>query len=444
MSDAGPFDEKTQIIPNPGGRLAERRRPPLPGAVPPEPPARGHPVSPMVLDATVGLNSLVTAAAPILALVSRLSTMIAHNDVEGLQRHLYGEYAAFDKRSEAAGVKPEIRRASHYALCATVDDVAASTPWGGNNVWAGHMARRFHNDASGGDTFYNLLGHFERDPETYGDVLELFYLCLSLGFQGRLGVLPNGAAQLAEIRGRLHRLIRRRRGEVAAELSPHWRGVAAPHRPLASRTPLWIVASCTAVLLLFLFIGFRLALVTGSDALFADLGTLPQLRQPMLEAAPPPPPPPPAPPPARQSVAGFLEPEIREGLVTVNETPQNVVVRLTGTGLFAAGSADLQPRFLPVIDRIATAVKDDHGRVLVVGHTDNQPIHTLRFPSNYELSLARAQAVRTRLAQTLGAPDDISIAGRGDAEPIGDNATPEGREMNRRIDIIVLRGRPPQ
>jgi type VI secretion system protein ImpK len=439
MNTAGPFEERTAIIrPNPGGRRAEapRQYPEPPGiAAAPE----GAPVSAEILDVQSGLNPLVDAAQPILALVSRLATMISHDDLDGLRRRLAGEFAAFDKRAEAAGVRTEIRRASHYALCATVDDVAANTPWGGQNVWASQsMARTFHNDVSGGERFFHLLGHFERDPEAYGDAIELFYLCLSLGFQGRFGILPEGAAELATIRARLHRMIRRRRGELASELSPHWRGIAAPHRPLASRIPIWVLGGAAGLLLLLVFIGFRLALAGGSDDLFAQLSVVPKIQQPKLEMTQPPPPPP---PPVPRRVAGFLEPEIREGLVTVQETPQNVVVRLRGTGLFAAGSATLDPRFLPVIDRIGAALVDEPGLAMVVGHTDNKPIRTVQFASNFELSLSRAEAVRRRLAQTMGSGDRISVAGRADAEPIADNATPQGREMNRRIEIIVLRGK---
>ena len=440
MSAGGPFEEKTAIIrPNPGGRRVEVAQQPVDIAGPP-PPEMGPPVAPGILDEATGINPLVDAAAPILALVSRLSTTIAHDDIDGLRRRLLAEFGNFDKRAEANGTRPEIRRAAHYALCAAVDDVAANTPWGAQNVWASQsMARMFHNDLSGGERFFHLLGHFERDPESHGEVLELFYLCLSLGFQGRFRILPEGAAELGAIRGRLHRLIRRRRGEVAAELSPHWRGVMAPHRPLTARIPLWVLVLCAAVLLLFVFLGFRLVLGAGSDALFAELATLPKVAQPRLQAVPPPPPPP---MPAPRRVAGFLEPEIREGLVTVEESPQNVVVRLRGTGLFGPGSAMLEPRFLPVIDRIAAALKDEPGLAMVVGHTDNQPIRTVQFPSNFELSLSRAEAVRSRLAQGLGSPDRISVAGRADAEPIADNRTPQGREMNRRIEIIVLRGKP--
>ena len=120
-------------------------------------------------------------------------------------------------------------RACHYALCATVDDVASNMPWGSQNIWADQsMARVFHSDTSGGERFFHLLSHFERDPETHGDVLELFYFCLSLGFQGRFRLLPEGSADLAALRARLYRLIRRRRGEVAANCRRI--GAASPRR----------------------------------------------------------------------------------------------------------------------------------------------------------------------------------------------------------------------
>ncbi|HEY1426284.1 MAG TPA: OmpA family protein, partial [Caulobacteraceae bacterium] len=107
-------------------------------------------------------------------------------------------------------------------------------------------------------------------------------------------------------------------------------------------------------------------------------------------------------------------------------------------------SADLAARYLPTIDHIAEALKKLPGSLTVIGHTDNQPIHNLRFPSNFELSLARAETVRDRIGQILGAADRIRVDGRGDKEPVADNHTPEGREMNRRIELVLLRSAAPQ
>lgn len=441
-ADDNPFSDATIIRPNPGGRLAPSPAPPAAAAAPPAGAAmpvdvaEPAPVA-AVLECTVGLNPLADAASPILSLVSRLAVTVSQNDVEGLRRRVRGEFGEFEKRSSAAGIKPEILRACHYALCATVDDVASNMPWGSQNIWADQsMARVFHNDTSGGERFFHLLGHFERDPETHGDVLELFYLCLSLGFQGRFRLLPEGAADLAAMRARLHRLIRRRRGEVAAELSPHWRGIAAPHRPLSDYLPSWVIAAAAAVILLFVFIGLHVALATGADALYGRLSNLPGVVKPQIAGWTRPLPPPPPPPP---TVAALLDPDIRSGCVAVTETVQAVTVKLHCSGLFAPGSASLDDRFAPMVDHIAAALKTIPGSLTVIGHTDNQPIHNLRFPSNFELSVARAAAVRDRMLQAGGDAGRIAVDGRGDREPIADNRTPEGREANRRIEFLLLR-----
>jgi type VI secretion system protein ImpK len=433
MAEENLFGDATIIRPNPGGKLGPSPEKPQPVA---EPVAGGE-SSPAIFGEGPGLGPLIDAAAPILALVSKLASTMDHNDVEGLGRMVRGEFAAFEKRTASLDLKSGVLQACHYALCATVDDVASNMPWGAKNVWADQsMARVFHMDTSGGERFFHLLNHFERDPEAHGEVIELFYLCLSLGFQGRFRILPEGAAELAVLRGRLHRLLRRRRGEVAAELSPHWRGVTAPHRPLTSYLPLWVMGVGLAVLLLIVFLGFRLALGAASEVLFAELAELPKISKPQIKGweKPLPPPPPPQP-----RVAGFLEPEIRAGVLTVDETEQTVSVRLLGAGLFAPGSAALQERFLPVIDRVAAALKSVPGTVSVIGHTDNQRIHNLRFPSNFELSLARAEAVRDRMLTNFDTPDRVTADGRADKEPIADNQTAEGREANRRVDLVLLR-----
>lgn len=432
MADENPFGDATIIRPNPGNR----REPSPAPASPPPPAAADVAPSPANIGFAAELGPLVDAALPILNLVARLATTVAQNDVEGLRRRVREEFAGFEKRAAASGIKPEILRACHYALCATVDDVASNMPWGSRNVWADQsMARIFHNDTSGGERFFHLVNHFARDPETHGEVLELFYLCLSLGFQGSFRLLPEGAAELAALRARLHRQIRRRRGEVATELSPHWRGIAAPHRPLSSYIPLWVVGAGVAALLLLIFIGFRLLLAGGSDTVFAKLHRLPPLDKPQIEGWTKPLPPPPPPPP---KVAALLGAEIKTGCVAVDESVQAVTIRLHCSGLFAPGSASLDDRFIPAIDHIAAALGTVPGSLTVIGHTDNQPIHNLRFPSNFELSLARAQTVRDRLLQNHAA-GDIKVDGKGDTQPIADNRTPEGREENRRIEFELLR-----
>ena len=93
----------------------------------------------------------------------------------------------------------------------------------------------------------------------------------------------------------------------------------------------------------------------------------------------------------------------------------------------------------PLIDRIGSALQEEPGRVLVVGHTDNQPIRTARFPSNWQLSTARAETVARVITAKLSDPSRVKAEGHADNDPLTSNATPEGRQQNRRTDIVVIK-----
>jgi type VI secretion system protein ImpK len=135
----------------------------------------------------------------------------------------------------------------------------------------------------------------------------------------------------------------------------------------------------------------------------------------------------------------FLKPEIDQGLVVVIGDESTPIVRIKGRGLFALGSDKLETRFLPILNRIGEALKVEAGGVFVIGYTDNQPIRTVRFPSNFELSSARAQAAKDVIGRALGDMGRIKAEGRADADPLATNATPEGREENRRIEVVLRR-----
>ncbi|MEL6182958.1 MAG: type VI secretion system protein TssL, long form, partial [Myxococcota bacterium] len=155
----------------------------------------------------------------------------------------------------------------------------------------------------------------------------------------------------------------------------------------------------------------------------------------------PPPSPPPVPPQIEEvrSIETFLAPEIAEGLVTVQSAGNTVTVTITGNGIFASASDRLEPRYERVVERIAEALEDEPGRIIVAGHSDNVPIRTARFPSNLELSLARAQSVMDRISARLSDTGRITAEGRADREPIASNESTEGRARNRRIDVILVK-----
>ena len=121
------------------------------------------------------------------------------------------------------------------------------------------------------------------------------------------------------------------------------------------------------------------------------------------------------------------------------ETAQTIDVRIFNAGMFASGSATVRAAFVDLLERIGSALNDEQGHVVVTGYTDNQPIHTVQFPSNYQLSVARARAASDIMLHRLHDPARLTIEGRGDAQPIGSNDTPDGRRQNRRIDIVLQR-----
>jgi type VI secretion system protein ImpK len=140
---------------------------------------------------------------------------------------------------------------------------------------------------------------------------------------------------------------------------------------------------------------------------------------------------------ATERIARFLAPEVKAGLVAVSDIDVGTLVRIRNQGVFASGSAGVDLRFAPLIDKIGLATAREKAQVRVIGYSDNQPISTPRFPSNVELSQARAQAVADALGQRLN-PSLIRAEGRGAAEPIDTNDTDKGREANRRTDIQVI------
>jgi chemotaxis protein MotB len=107
--------------------------------------------------------------------------------------------------------------------------------------------------------------------------------------------------------------------------------------------------------------------------------------------------------------------------------------------LFDSGTAILKPGFRAIIDKLAPFLAGLPNRIEVHGHTDNQQIATAQFPSNWELSAARAGSV-IRYLETKGlAPDKLGAAGYADTRPAADNSTAEGRSRNRRVEIVILR-----
>ena len=119
---------------------------------------------------------------------------------------------------------------------------------------------------------------------------------------------------------------------------------------------------------------------------------------------------------------------------------RGVRIRMSNGPLFRPGSARLEPEAGAPLARIAALVRESGARATVEGHSDNLPVRGAAFPSNWELSAARAGAVVRFLAAHGLAPARLEAVGHADTRPVGDNATEEGRQRNRRVEILLRAG----
>jgi type VI secretion system protein ImpK len=434
MTDRNPFDETPTVIrPNPGGRrpaVVEVAPQPLFGSTPADSAA-----IPADTAAILGFGPIVTAAGLLLSLAGWLGSAPPQRDLAALRQRLLSELQTFDAAARAAG-QPELAvRQADYILCATLDDVIANTEWGRELDWSRQsLARTRHNDATGGDQVFRLIEDYRRDPVNSFPCLKLVYFCLTLGFEGRMRVLPAGDAEHLRLRENLLRIMRQLKGGTQGEiLSPRWRGAGGGPRPAISAVPLWAIAVLAAAILTGVYVGLRFWLGDQSTEVSRQLAALPPQQRlnpaPVKSVA------------TKQAkrISRFLEQEIAQHLVVVLDDGRNTTVRIVGSGMFASGSATVDDRFLPLITDLAHALVDTQGRILVTGHTDNQPIrYNIRFANNVELSQARARAVRNLIVADAPAVEQrIDADGRADREPVDSNDTPEARQRNRRIDLIV-------
>jgi len=120
-------------------------------------------------------------------------------------------------------------------------------------------------------------------------------------------------------------------------------------------------------------------------------------------------------------------------------TQEGVIITFKDTILFKSGRADINPRAFPVLDKVATVIRKVSNPIRIEGHTDNIPIHSNKFPSNWELSTARAVNVLRHFVDVGKInPRRLSAAGYGESKPLFPNDTPEHRARNRRVEIFLM------
>jgi type VI secretion system protein ImpK len=422
----GPFESERTII-KPRPKLATQDpagRSPT-GVFSPSPMVELEPVD---IGDTKVLNPLVSSASELLGLFSYLRQLAQSPNVATLRASLVNATQRFETSARNAGVAQEQIIGGRYMLCTALDEGVANTPWGAQAGWNQQsLLVQFHNETWGGEKIFQLLAKLAQDVPKNIDLLELLYCILGLGFEGRYRVVDNGRSQLESVRQRLADLIMKHRGSFDADLSANWRSQEMNSEKSRDRLPFWVLAAGVAALLGVVFIGLRLTLNYRSDTTYAQVAAL---KLPGVVVAP-------VLPAKKPRLAAFLETEVKEGRVALIESDDRSVIRLKGDQFFSSGSAEPLSSAVATLSKIGDALSKVPGEVLVTGHSDNQPIRSIRFPSNWHLSAARADSVKNALIAQVD-PTRMKIAGKAEAEPIASNDSAENRAKNRRVDITLI------
>ena len=370
-----------------------------------------------------GVNPLVAMANPILAAVPQIRRTLRHPDPPALMAGLRDQIESLELSAVSGEIADDTLNAAVYALCALLDESAAATPWG--QTWTEHgLLQALRGESGGAEGFYAQLERISAEPEKNADLLEFFYICLALGFEGRYRGTESDRLALQQVKDRLYELIARRRPRPEA-LSEHWRTPAAqaatdaalktaeranaaraaaaaaaampapqradaPSRYALSRWPrraIWsAVAGIVGASLVLYMLGTRLQEDEIRDAM-ASLKPGDRLKNantPATGAVPAVP----AAPAAPSSLAA-LSAALGGLPVTLGADARGTTIALREERQFASGSTLPSAQVGALVQRIAAALNGQPGAILVIGHADATPP---RDGTNAELSAARARA----------------------------------------------------
>ena len=409
--------------------------------------------SPLFKDISAS-NPFCHQASSLLSLVPKIRVQTTHDNIPDLQQQLVTAMIKFETIDSTSDISEKQKKIASYFLCALMDETILNTPWGRQGNWEEFsLLGKFHGESQEGKKFFIILKQLLQNPKQYLHLIELAYICLSLGYEGIFGLKENGPRTIAEYQKKLFNFIQRVKGPEDDNLSANWRGIKETRKSMLPEIPLWVTLVIAGLLLMVIYFGIIYLINRNSDNVSQRLDHIAQ-KEPT--------------PPSSQPIAQIpnetslpaasnlpSQPEVNTD-EAVREVPvaeklkealsyeieQQRVQILAGptiriVNLFRSGSDQVKEEYMPMLAKIAKIVKGYDVRILVIGHTDNQPIFTGRFPSNWHLSEARAKSVAGHLAITAKLSKRIRYEGHGADDPVASNDTEENRALNRRIDIHI-------
>ncbi|WP_440887511.1 type VI secretion system protein TssL, long form [Vibrio sp. WZ-1] len=381
-----------------------------------------------------GSNLVLAEANGLLSIVAQIRATSTHSDIHHLKESLAQKLRDYENRLRQKEVSLETIDVARYSLCCVIDEAVLNTNWGGQSVWShDSLLSSFYSSSKGGEAFYENLNKCMSSAESNLDLLELMFVCMSLGFVGQYRLEQNGLESHRRLRKRVTTILKNfgRCNNIEWAYDPS-EGITNGSRS-TERAPLWVLCSVTAAVLACIFMYFSHDLNSASNKSFSNLMNLVAKEQSILLTSTTV-----NTKPIAEKISLYLATEIERGIVTVDSLPDRVRIRIKAQNLFESGSADLVEYIDPIIFKIARTLESVEGKIVITGHTDNKPIFTSKFPSNWHLSLARATTLTDRLLDSGSLEGRVIPEGLGDARPLVENTSEVNRSINRRIEIDLL------
>lgn len=375
-------------------------------------------------------NPLIEAAKPVLILANSMQQTTSQLSTDSLINKFSLLINNFEENAEKNGAKYDAIQAAKYCLCTFVDELAVRAGWADETWSKNSLLVSFYDETWGGERFFEIIQNLKQDSDKNIDLLEFMYLCLQFGYKGKYQVLNNGELEIDKIKRDLLALIHSKRPDQTVNLFKHNPIITNNiQRKRRLAIPLWVVGVLGAVALGVSYFTmqwslgdkFNTASTKVNSLKLPSVITKQQDTQKTVRLRP------------------LLENEIARKLVSVEDFQDRSTVTILGDGLFESGSAQIQDQYYPVLAAVSQALDSVEGQIIVTGYTDNQPIQSLNFPSNWHLSQARADAVKEILLNYVkNGGTRIRSEGRGSTNPVAPNDTLENRAKNRRVEITLF------
>ncbi|CAH1558298.1 type VI secretion system protein TssL, long form [Vibrio rotiferianus] len=381
-----------------------------------------------------GSNPVLAEANGILSIVAQIRATATHSDIHHLKESLAQKLRDYENRLRQQEVSLETIDIARYSLCCVIDEAVLNTNWGGQSAWShDSLLSSFYSSSKGGEAFYENLKKCMDTAESNLDLLELMFVCMSLGFVGQYRLEQNGLESHRRLRKQVTSILKNfgRCNNIEWAYDPTESVTSGSQS--AESAPIWVLCSVTAAILVCVFMYFNHALNAASNKTFSNLMNLVSKDQSIISTStiintkP-----------IAEKISVYLSTEIEKGIVSVDSLQDRVRITIKAQDLFESGSADLVEYIDPIIFKIGQTLESVEGKIVITGHTDDKPIFTSKFPSNWHLSLARATALTDRLLDSGALKSRVIPEGVGDARPLVENDSESNRSINRRIEIDLL------